>query len=95
MTVSRIKSAAIDAACTADIIARHLLVAGTKDATPEVIREHLIKVYSVWPTMCRAMADLERLAPKSAALGQDANEDLMASIAIRKASVERGETLCA
>lgn len=66
-----IKGAAIDAAGFADNLARALLLAGCRDATPDEIRADLERAYSAWSSLSVRMATLEGLAPQSAQAGYE------------------------
>lgn len=83
-----IKAKAIEAASASQVMAERLLMAASPKADPEQIMASLSLGYQCWPMLCRRMAELEELAPRSAESGFTHDEQLMRRIATRKASIE-------
>lgn len=66
----------IDVAGYAQDVSMYALAAGIHDATREQKSADLVKLFTVWPKLCRAMARLEQVAPNAARIGleQDARQ---------------------
>lgn len=50
-----------------------LLVVSTEAMSPSDRQLHAAKVFETWPKLCRAMAELEAVAPRSAVAGSDSD----------------------
>ncbi|MDO9334961.1 MAG: hypothetical protein Q7T61_01040 [Caulobacter sp.] len=61
----------IDVASFAQALTMHSLAASIHDATREQKSADLVRLFSAWPKLCRAMARLEQVAPNAARIGLD------------------------
>lgn len=68
--------AARDAALCASLFDARLLAASSDTYTREERRDMLVKVFTQWPQLCRAMTALEGAAPNAAREGYDYAEKL-------------------
>lgn len=82
-----------------NILQFNLLAASSPTLELEKRLEALERIFTIWPSLCRSMNELEQAAPRCAQAGQD-NAGILADIRDRTAqktaprSAETGATSC-
>jgi hypothetical protein len=85
MSVERLRQLATEGAYLAQRLAVNLLAA-TQAAAPEPDRiARMTDAYAIWPLLCRHMAELEDMAPRTSNAGRDRDDAMLERLAAFRA----------
>lgn len=81
MSAEQIRDASTTCAFLAQNMAASLLKATTPKADPGEALASMTDAFATWPLLCRRMAELEEMAPRTSNAGRDRDDELSERLA--------------